>query len=814
MQIESIEENERNLRLIDKIKNFYARIELQRTYKTRLGEDEDVLKIDLDKLRALSPELWDEILVEPLNLIQKLESIAEEIIKEAMTIEGEDPDYFDKLRISFEGNLGKQTVTPRGLKSNMMHKLVKLQGIVTSCTKVKFRLLKSTHYCETTKKTLHKEYKDAFSLRMNDEKEEKGTSSIPTHDANGNPLAFEHGLSEFKNIQRVIIQEMPENVPSGMLSRSVEVLLQEDLVDQVKPGERVQIIGIPRPTPTGQTIHNCVFKVTMMAIGITKINSAEDDYDLTPQERKDIKSVSQREDILPLFRRSLAPAIEGHDSIKEALLLLLLGGSEKKLENGTKIRGDINVLLVGDPSTAKSQFLRRVLNIASLAFSTTGRGSTGVGLTAAITMDKDSGEKSLEAGAMVLADRGVICVDEFDKMTDEDRVAMHEAMEQQTVTISKAGINISLNARCSVLAAANPIYSEYDSRKSVSFNIGLRDTLLSRFDLIFIVLDEKDAQKDRLIAERVTANHRFSGNVLSNQTFSDLTGVVEAELVNKEKEYAKPFEQYNALLHLNKRTDYLRQEFIKKYLSYAKSTKPALTPEAGLVLKRKWCRLREVDNERQKKKIARIRPVDIRILDSLIRISTAYAKLRLSNKIEVVDSLNALNLFINVYYGGVRFFDPQFFRDFPNYIIDKELGVRLKTQEDDMRMDSKKKQENGMEIEEQDDSNQKKSDLLMSKSKRRKRTKNTDNKPEAEGKKNDNKKKKLLFSIMYDFQKENGLNHIDIEGFKEYVIENYPNADKPDVRFTKPEIDRLAKILSDTDSKIVIDPEEGKFYMI
>merc|ERR1719228_1248604 len=369
----------------------------------------------------------------------------------------------------------------------------------------------------------------------------------------------------------------------------------------------------------------------------------------------------QKGSVFSILSKSLAPSIHGHEYIKQALLCQLLGGVEKNLPNGTRLRGDINILLIGDPSVAKSQLLRYVLHTAPRAITTTGRGSSGVGLTAAVTTDQETGDRRLEAGAMVLADRGIVCIDEFDKMSDMDRTAIHEVMEQGRVTIAKAGIHARLNARCSVLAAANPVYGRYNPYKTPMENIGLQDSLLSRFDFLFIMLDTIDVDSDRKIADHVVRMHRYrnpqeqDGQVLSIAADADVLTTKDLADNNEEEGETPIYEKYDALLHGNsrKKTDKIVSvQFMKKYIHIAKCMKPVLTEEASEMLADEYANLRANDFEGSG--VARTQPVTARALETLIRLSTAHAKARLSKLVEAEDAETAIQLVEFAYFKKVE----------------------------------------------------------------------------------------------------------------------------------------------------------------
>lgn len=558
-----------------------------------------------------------------------------------------DPSFGRKtfeFHIGLYGSFGSRHVTPRTLTSRFLNNTVCVEGIVSKISLIKPKIVKSVYYCPTTKKFIERRHYDLSSLDYH-----PTSNVLETKDEDGNPLELETGKSLYKNHQTLTLQEMPEVAPAGQLPRCVDIILEDDLVDSCKPGDRVQIVGTYRCLPNKQgNFSNCVYRPIVLG-NYVELLSKEVSMTLTPDDLRACRRVSQtsRFDVFKTLAKSLAPSIYGHEKVKQALLCLLLGGVEKILLNGTRLRGDINVLLIGDPSVAKSQLLRFVLNCAPRAIPTTGRGSSGVGLTAAVTTDPETGDRRLEAGAMVLADRGVVCVDEFDKMSDIDRTAIHEVMEQGRVSICKAGIQARLNARCSVLAAANPVCGNYDPYKLPMDNIGMQDSLLSRFDLLFIMLDEHDRENDTRISEHVVRIHRFrpldevDGEPATINTNANFLSTMHDRDSDERTEI---FEKHNPLLHGTRRARerLFTIEFMRKYIHIAKRIKPKLTEEASLMIGVHYAKLREHDKEVDN--LAKTGPITARTLETLIRLSTAHAKARMSTEVKSEDAEAAIEL--------------------------------------------------------------------------------------------------------------------------------------------------------------------------
>ncbi|KAI4229091.1 MAG: hypothetical protein L6R36_001153 [Xanthoria steineri] len=609
------------------------------------------LTVSLDEIRSHNRELSDGLLNHPFEHSQAFDAALKRVITAIPNrppIESSDDVMY---YCAFVGSFGEYACNPRTLSSIHLNHMVSLEGIVTKCSLVRPKVIKSVHYNEKKNIFHFREYRDQ-TMTVNGA---ASTSVYPQEDEEGNPLITEYGYCTYRDHQTISIQEMPERAPAGQLPRGVDVIMDDDLVDKCKPGDRIQLVGIYRSLgnrTAGQG--SATFRTLILANNVIMLSSKSGGgiavAPITDTDIRNINKIAKKKNVFELLSQSLAPSIYGHDHIKKAILLMLLGGMEKNLDNGTHLRGDINILMVGDPSTAKSQLLRFVLNTAPLAIATTGRGSSGVGLTAAVTSDKETGERRLEAGAMVLGDRGVVCIDEFDKMSDIDRVAIHEVMEQQTVTIAKAGIHTSLNARCSVIAAANPIYGQYDTHKDPHKNIALPDSLLSRFDLLFVVTDDIDDFRDRQISEHVLRMHRYrqpgteeGAPVREQQTQTLGVGLDQEQDSNRPTDV---YEKFNVMLHAGvtvttgrgnaRKIEVLSIPFIKKYIQYAKSQrKPVLTKGAADHIVATYSALRNDELEGNQRKTS---PMTARTLETLIRLATAHAKARLSHRVEERDA--------------------------------------------------------------------------------------------------------------------------------------------------------------------------------
>lgn len=612
------------------------------------------LVVSIDDIRAHSRELADGLLFKPFDYTPCFDHALKNIIGTLPDRTAKETDEETMYYVAYSGSFGENACNPRTLGSALLNRMVSLEGIVTKCSLVRPKVVKSVHYNEKKNSFLFREYRDQ-TMSAN---APASTSVYPQTDKDGDALITEYGYCTYRDHQTISIQEMPERAPAGQLPRGVDVIMDDDMVDRVKPGDRIQLVGTFRSLGNRNAgSGSSVFRTLILANNVVLLSSKSGggiaQATITDRDVREINKLSKNKQVFELLAQSLAPSIFGHDFIKKAILLQLLGGMEKNLANGTHLRGDINILMVGDPSTAKSQLLRFVLNTAPLAIATTGRGSSGVGLTAAVTQDKETGERRLEAGAMVLGDRGVVCIDEFDKMSDIDRVAIHEVMEQQTVTIAKAGIHTSLNARCSVIAAANPIYGQYDPNKDPHKNIALPDSLLSRFDLLFVVTDDIAEDHDRAISEHVLRMHSYrqpgteEGEPIREQAQQTLgVGVQDDQTSNRPTEV---YEKFNPVLHAgmtvktgrgrNKQIYPISMAFIKKYIQYAKSRiKPILSKDASQYIVSAYSSLRNDDMESN---MRRTSPMTARTLETLIRLATAHAKARLSNEVTVEDAKQA-----------------------------------------------------------------------------------------------------------------------------------------------------------------------------
>ncbi|KAI8354142.1 MCM2/3/5 family-domain-containing protein [Choanephora cucurbitarum] len=509
--------------------------------------------------------------------------------------------------------------TLRELRQYHLNTLVRVSGVVTRRTGV-FPQLKWVKYnCAKCTALLGPFYQDIHNeIKIN---------ACPSCQSRG-PFNVNMEQTVYRNYQKLTIQESPGTVPPGRLPRHREVICLWDLIDQAKPGEEIEVIGIYRNNFDASLSTKNGFPVFATIIEANFISKKEDmfaAYRLTEDDTSKILAMGKDKRIGKKIMKSIAPSIYGHEDIKRAIALALFGGVPKNIQGKHIIRGDINILMLGDPGTAKSQFLKYVEKTAHRAVFTTGQGASAVGLTASVHKDPVTREWTLEGGALVLADRGVCLIDEFDKMNDADRTSIHEAMEQQSISISKAGIVTTLQARCSVLAAANPIRGRYNSAIPFSQNVELTEPILSRFDVLCVVKDLVDPEQDLTLATNVIGSH-IRSHPLHNQA---------------DGKFAQPND---------KDADIIDQDLLKKYIMYAREK---VHPKLQQVDEDKLSRL--YSELRRESLASGSIPITVRHLESMIRLAEANAKMHLREYVRSDDVDMAIRVALDSFISAQKF---------------------------------------------------------------------------------------------------------------------------------------------------------------
>ena len=447
--------------------------------------------------------------------------------------------------------------TLRQLRQSHLNCLLRVSGVVTRRTGV-FPQLKYVKFdCTKCGITLGPFPQDSSS--------EVKLSFCQNCQSRG-PFTLNSEKTVYRNYQKLTLQESPGTVPAGRLPRHREVILLWDLIDSAKPGEEVEITGVYRNNYDAQLNNKNGFPVFATILEANQVVKSHDQlagFRLTEEDEREIRALSRNPRIIDKIIHSIAPSIYGHEDIKTAVALSMFGGVSKLAQGRHSIRGDINILLLGDPGTAKSQVLKYIENTAHRAVFATGQGASAVGLTASVRKDPLTAEWTLEGGALVLADKGTCLIDEFDKMNDQDRTSIHEAMEQQTISISKAGIVTTLQARCAVVAAANPIGGRYNGTVPFSQNVELTEPILSRFDILCVVRDTVDPSEDERLASFVVNSHGRAHPVL-NSALGAQTQITAANEDGMEVDE----DQTNGMP--TKPTTEIPQELLRKYVLYAR----------------------------------------------------------------------------------------------------------------------------------------------------------------------------------------------------------------------------------------------------
>jgi replicative DNA helicase Mcm len=553
--------------------------------KARKGEK--FLNIDFVQLSMFDPEITEELLEEPEEVLK-----AGELALEQFEVKGDLRNFNIRIMNVPES----MEIMVKDVRSVHINKLLYMQGLVRQKSDVRPQVTSARFECPSCGNII-------TVLQLDSKFKE------PSRCGCGRKGKFRELSRELVDAQKIVLEEDPGDLDGGEQPKRIDIFLKSDLVSPISekkssPGSKVKIVGVLKEVPILARDGGKLTRFDLM-IEVNYIEPIEEDFlqlKISEDEEKEIKDLAHHPDVYQKIVDSLAPTIYGHDKIKQALIFQAFGGLRKTRKKGSPTRGDIHILLIGDPGAGKSQLLKRISEIAPKARYVSGKGASGAGLTATVVKDEFIKGYALEAGALVLANRGICCIDELDKMTKEDRSAMHEALEQQTVTISKANIQATLRCETTVLAAANPKFGRFDPYEVLAKQIELPSTLINRFDLIFPIRDMPDEVKDERLAAFILSLHKD-----------------KKELVTE-----------------------ISNDLLRKYFAYARQTaKPVLTDAAIKEIKDYYVKMRTSGSDDGGVKAI---PITARQLEALIRLSEASAKIRLSDKVTKEDSTRAIEL--------------------------------------------------------------------------------------------------------------------------------------------------------------------------
>jgi replicative DNA helicase Mcm len=596
--------------LLEFLRRYYHKdlIDFQNRYPDELS-----YYVDSMDLHMFNRELSEGLLQDPIDFL-KAADIALQTHLTDYNLSVEHNEY-PGVRLRFTSSAIIPKVSIRDIRACHIGKFISVEGMVRKVSPVKPRHTFISFICRRCEHvTTLPQPEDKLVEPCECENETCGRKG---------PFNEVKDPSSIIDYQRILLQESPETVQGSSQPQELILEIEGDITGHITPGSRVIVNGYihERFKIKGNSkTPDC--EISLCINSIEFIDSNFEEIEITPEEEQQILELSKNPDIKEYIVSSIIPSIHGFEDVKEAMVYQLFSGVPKTLPNGTQIRGDIHILMVGDPGTAKSQMLRAISKISPRAIFASGKGASAAGLTATAVKDNFDNKWSLEAGALVMADMGIAVIDELDKMSDDDKSAFHEAMEQQQVTVTKAGILASLKTRCGVLGAANPKGGRFDMYESIAPQIDMPPALLSRFDFLFVMQDIPNKETDSTIAKHIIKTNRL-GEMLANYQ-KCLTPACSKEEIDRELQEIKPF---------------IDADLLRKYIAYSrKNIIPVMTPEAGAYFVNYYRNLRS--NRDSNSPI----PVTARQLEALVRMSEASARVRLSNTITLEDAKSICEL--------------------------------------------------------------------------------------------------------------------------------------------------------------------------